>query len=60
MIERRKPNLLEIKTDIELAEIQGENYKQLMLVQQNLIAINQELAKRKIIVNKKQNEEISK
>ena len=52
MIERRKPNLLEIKTDIELAEIQGENYKQLMLVQQNLIAINQEIAKRKVKVLK--------
>lgn len=34
-------------TDIELAEIQGQSYQQLIQTQGNLVAINQEIQKRK-------------
>ena len=34
-------------TDLELGEIQGGLYQQLMQAQQNLIVINQEFARRK-------------
>lgn len=34
-------------TDLELAEISGQVYQQLMSVQQNLIAINGEIQNRK-------------
>ena len=33
-------------TDLELAKLQGQMYQELMRVQGNLIAINQELEKR--------------
>jgi hypothetical protein len=34
-------------SDLELAEASGQLYQQLMMVQQNLIAINEEIKKRK-------------
>ena len=33
-------------SDLELAKLQGNQYQQLMMTQQNLIAINQELQSR--------------
>jgi hypothetical protein len=41
-------------SDLELAEASGQLYQQLMMAQQNLIAINEEIKKRKDVkVDKK-------
>ena len=34
-------------TDLELAEVQGQQYQLLMQVQNNLLAVNNEIVKRK-------------
>lgn len=38
-------------TDLELAQAQGNLYQQLMQIQGNLIAINEEIKRRKDLVN---------
>lgn len=45
--------MLSKMTDLELAQAQGKLYQQLMQVQSNLIAINQEIEKREKAVQPK-------
>jgi hypothetical protein len=47
-------------TDLELAEISGSLYQQLMQVQQNLIIINQEIARRKTLKDTENKQETPK
>jgi len=44
---------IEDYTDLELAELSGQLYTQLMTIQQNLMTINQEIRKRKPKESKK-------